>query len=292
MKIYYGIEGKWTEVDKMKCFMNINNNYCMISGDVERSKIFGIDPLVYVLKSIKIEFNKDNSIIINHNEECIFDENNIIAHSKQLGDLHQRLKINHGTFAEEYPEQVMTILFLKPKNRVLEIGGNIGRNSLIIASILKDSRNLLVLESDVNNANILQQNRDLNKSEFRIEPAALSKRKLIQRDWTTKPSDNLIPGWSWISTITYEQLIVKYPISFDTLVLDCEGAFYWILKDYPEILQNIRLIIMENDYKDVGEYNYIENVLVQAGFTNIYTKSLGINFMPCDKYFYQVWVCE
>ena len=31
---------------------------------------------------------------------------------------------------------------------------------------------------------------------------------------------------------------------FDVLVIDCEGAFYNILNDIPEILDNIKLIII------------------------------------------------
>jgi hypothetical protein len=31
----------------------------------------------------------------------------------------------------------------------------------------------------------------------------------------------------------------------NTLVLDCEGAFYWILKDMPDILNNIEKILMD-----------------------------------------------
>ena len=41
----------------------------------------------------------------------------------------------------------MVVRYLKGNERVLEIGGNIGRNSLVISSILgKNSENLVVLE--------------------------------------------------------------------------------------------------------------------------------------------------
>jgi len=58
----------------------------------------------------------------------------------------------------------------------------------------------------------------------------------------------LLNGYKWVKTITYDDLKLKYKINFDTLVLDCEGAFYYILMDMPEILKNIKLIIMENNY--------------------------------------------
>ena len=39
-------------------------------------------------------------------------------------------------------------------------------------------------------------------------------------------SDELLPGYKPVNTITLEELNNKYNIEFDTLVLDCEGAFY------------------------------------------------------------------
>jgi hypothetical protein len=44
------------------------------------------------------------------------------------------------------------------------------------------------------------------------------------------------------------KISVTLTMCFDTLVLDCEGAFYYILQDTPEILEGIKLLIMENDY--------------------------------------------
>jgi hypothetical protein len=83
---------------------------------------------------------------------------------------------------------------------------------------------------------------------FFVENSALSKRPLIQKDWDTIVSDVVLEGYKKVNTITLEELHYKYKIEFDTLILDCEGAFYYILLDMPEILNNIKLIIVENDY--------------------------------------------
>ena len=110
---------------------------------------------------------------------------------------------------------------------------------------------------------------------FYVENTALSKRNLIQKGWDTIVSDIVLPEYKKVNTITYEQLNKKYNIQFDTLVLDCEGAFYYILQDMPEILNNIKLIIMENDYHDITHKNYVDDVLTKKGFKNIYTKAGG-----------------
>ena len=205
----------------------------------------------------------------------------------KLKNIHSKLKLKHGSMKKEIPEQKMVIRYLKGEEKVLEIGGNIGRNSLVIASILKNSNDLLTLESDVKISKKLSENRDLNNMKFHIESSALSKRKLIQNGWNTKPSEILEPNFKWVNTITLEQLKTKYNIKFDTLVLDCEGAFYYILMDMPEILDNINLIIMENDYHILEQKKYIDNILTKNNFYVDYTERGG--WGPCRKNFFEVW---
>ena len=122
---------------------------------------------------------------------------------------------------------------------------------------------------------------------FYTENSALSNKKLIQNGWVTIPSDNLLPGYKWVNTITLSELRNKYNIDFDTLILDCEGAFYYILQDMPEILNGINLIIMENDYSDVNKKQYIDSILIQNNFYVDYVESGG--WGPCYNNFYEVW---
>ncbi|NDE14365.1 hypothetical protein EBZ80_05475 [bacterium] len=93
-----------------------------------------------------------------------------------------------------------------------------------------------------------------------------------------------------MKTITYPDLVKKYDKKFDTLVLDCEGAFYHILQDYPEILENINLIIMENDYKDINQYQYVSTQLRTRGFSVAMSKALNIDWeTACKDFFFEVW---
>jgi FkbM family methyltransferase len=182
----------------------------------------------------------------------------------------------------------MVVKYLTGNEKVLEIGGNIGRNSLVIAHILEDNqKNLVVLETDDNIAKQLIENRTLNKFTFNIENSALSKRNLIQKGWDTIESNKLLDGYKKVKTITLEELYSKYNIQFDTLVLDCEGAFYYILMDMPEILDNVKLIIMENDYWDISKKHYIDSILKKNNFYVDYVESGG--WGPCSSNFFEVW---
>jgi FkbM family methyltransferase len=293
MKIYYGISNHLVDVTNICMEKLLRDNIITIpKGDVNRANYFG-DPLYGIQKNIIVDINDNVSVYDQYNIVKInILDNKIITTCEneivdKLSNIHSKLKINYGSFREEFPEQKMVVRYLTGNEKVLEIGGNIGRNSLVIASILNDDTNLVTLESDINIATQLTENRDANHLNFHIENSALSKRKLIQRCWETIPSETLLPGYSWVNTITLEELKSKYNMEFDTLVLDCEGAFYYILMDMPEILSNVNLIIMENDYYDITHKNYVDEILLKHNFIKDYNESGG--WGPCYNNFFEVW---
>jgi len=298
-KIIYGIPNQWIDVTNI-CLQKLQkDNIIMIPhGDGNRSNIFS-DPIYGTFKKIFIVINNDNyeyddnlMIKINLTDNSItsikFNEINNEINSK-INSIHSKLQLKYGSFEEELPEQKMVLNYLKGHEKVLEIGGNIGRNSLIIGHILNNhgNTNLVTLESNVYIAAQLIENRNLNNMKFHIETSALSKRKLIQQGWNTMVSDVLLDGYQPVNCITMDQLQSKYNIIFDTLVLDCEGAFYYILMDMPEILTNINLIIMENDYLDINNKLYIDNILKQNNFVVDYVEAGG--WGPCYNNFFEVW---
>jgi FkbM family methyltransferase len=292
MRILYGTPDTSIDVTDICLTKLIIDNVIIIPyGDMNRAKYF-TDPLVGVHKSMIITINDITSIYdeytlikINILDKTIYTESNTDIVNR-LNSIHSKLKIKYGHMNDELPEQKMVARYLTGSEKVLEIGGNIGRNSLVIASIVENS-NFVVLECDIGIASQLLENRDLNNFKFYIESAALSNRKLIQKAWDTIPSDTLLNGYKWVNTITLEQLRNKYSIEFDTLVLDCEGAFYYILMDMPNILDNIRLIIMENDYHDITHKKYVDDILTKNNFRRNYVEQGG--WGPCYHNFFEVW---
>jgi FkbM family methyltransferase len=289
MKILYGLINNNIDITDICYTRLLNNNIITIpSGDQNRTKyftdpIYGTKKKIFIINNnITTEYDDMQIIQINISNNTI-NTNNI---NNKISELHSKLQIKYGSFNEELPEQKMAVRYLSGNEKVLEIGGNIGRNSLIIGSII-NNKNFVTLECDKNIAKQLQENRDLNNMDFYIENSALSKRKLIQKGWDTMVSDTLLTGYSWVDTITLDELKTKYNINFDTLVLDCEGAFYYILMDMPEILNNINLIIMENDYHNINNKIYIDTILKQNNFYVDYVESGG--WGPCYNNFFEVW---
>ena len=293
-----------TDIVYKKC---IRNNIIFISNDIdERIKLFGESPTESII-SVKTSdtitrFDNTKRIFIDLTNNTIIDESDssnndkinycvsLFDKQKRLENIQSTLSLDFGSFMEEFPEQLMVSKYLTGNEKVLEIGGNIGRNTLVIASILNknNNNNLVSLESDSDISVQLTHNKNKNNLDFYVESAALSKRKLIQKGWDTIPSDIILDGYKQINTIDYDTLIQKYNIHFDTLVADCEGALYYILYDMPELLQNINLIIMENDYWDINKKNFVDNILKSYNFISDYQEAGG--WGPCYDRFFEVWV--
>ena len=300
-KIFYGIPDHKKEVTEICHHDLLKHNIITIpEGDVKRSSYFG-DHVVMIEKKIYIlllegeeekkewEYGPTYTIKINIKDMTVHvtSEKEI---DEKLNKIHQQLQLSYGSFQEELPEQKMVVRYLTGQEKVLEIGSNIGRNSLVIASIVKND-NFLTLESDANIAKQLEENKNINHFTFLIENCALSKRKLIQNGWVTKPIEVLEeechPYQQQVNIKNWEELQLQYNIEFDTLILDCEGAFYYILMDMPEILTKIQLIIMENDYNFIEHKEYVDSVLTKYNFYKEYSEGGG--WGCCHDNFFEVW---
>jgi FkbM family methyltransferase len=287
--IYYGTSNNMIDITEICITKLKKNNIIQIpNNEIKRKQLFKLNFKKFFIKmnNKMFEFTDNYIVYINLITKNI---HTICTNNNKLNNLHSVLKLKHGNFKQELPEQQMIVKYLSGYNNVLEIGSNIGRSSLIISSILKESNNynFVTLETDKITYQQLLENKQLNNLYFHIENSALSKRKLIQKDWITIASDVLLDEYKEVNTITWEELNNKYNIQFDTLVLDCEGAFYYILMDMPEILNNINLIIMENDYNNITKKEYIDNVLLKNNFHVEYSECGG--WGPCKDFFYEVW---
>ena len=213
-----------------------------------------------------------------------------------LKDIQQKLKILYGTFDEELVEQTMVFKFLKSDSCVLELGSNIGRNSMIISKILNDSSKLVTLEMDKNFALKCQENKLINNLNYNIENAALSYKPLYYQDKVHGEGGGYCVPHKYNNdyivcpTITFEELQKKYNLIFDTIVADCEGGLYFILMDNQSILSNIKTLIIENDFPVIEHKEYINKILNNYGFKRIYVQPLESNSnFPCKDFFWETW---
>jgi len=180
---------------------------------------------------------------------------------QKLNPIHQNLK-NFNPFNSlktEIPEQIMACNFINENDCVLELGGSIGRNSCVINTILKNKNNHLVIEPSIQEAEQLKKNRDNNNLGFNIEICAISDIPLYSRGWYTYT--NQVAGSVPVKTLTYKQIKDKYNLNFNVLVIDNEGNIVKMLKSFPDILNNIRLILIEHDFNSAEDLNYFYSVM-------------------------------
>jgi FkbM family methyltransferase len=310
MKFYYGYDNDHyiNVTDKVFEKFLFDLGISIPSGDENRAAVFG-DPYPGFLKHILVvdafgimhrfhhtkeiaiqisSISKQLTLINSPREWYSNVGKNITNEEDRLQQLHKYIECNYGHMRDEYPEQLLAMKFIKPDNKVLEIGGNIGRNTLIMGCILNNPKNMVTLESDPDNAKMLQENLKTNNIDSYVEPSALSQARLIQKGWITVPisDNNISEGWKEVSTITFNDLTKKYNITFDTLVADCEGALFNILKDDPSILDNIQTVILENDFLDIAEKEFVNQIFEMKGLKCIYAESGG--WGPCYNFFYEV----
>ena len=196
MKIFYGYDDQHyinvTSTIFTKCFKN--NQLVIPTGDGQRCDIIGFDPYPNVLKHILIIDYNGTKYKFLHNRSCVLSFEPILQQlqnmnpatwyqregklipdaTERVRTLHQHLQFDHGVIHDEFPEQVLTMTFVKEDAKVLEIGGNMGRNSLVLSSILKSTDQLVVLETNLEVVPKLTENLRQNHFQTRVEPSALS----------------------------------------------------------------------------------------------------------------------
>lgn len=214
---------------------------------------------------------------------------------EQLQIIHSKLNFT-GNIQTEIPEQLMTVKHLHPDDCVLELGGSIGRNSCVINSILTDKTKHVVVEPSKTELNILLKNRDSNNLGFQVENSAISNKQLYSKHWYTFeiPVEGSVP----VNCLTYNVFKQKYNLPFNVLVVDNEGNFVKMMKDSIDMLDNIRMIIIEHDFHSEEDYEYFKRTLKNRGFMckDIYSKiekyGPGMKWpdgLQSDPIFVSVW---
>ena len=181
---------------------------------------------------------------------------NILSKYKNT-DIYSRLNI-------ERPEQELIAKYLPHDCSVLELGGESGTTSLIINKIIKDPNKHVIIEPSQNSIYKLKHTAELYDTKYKIIHGFLGvKREKHIELWNECAISKMY---------NLKEIYDLYNIIFDTLVIDCEGAFYNILNELPEILNNIKLIIIENDGPD-DKIPYIRQKLLDNNFLLIHTQT-------------------
>ena len=138
----------------------------------------------------------------------------------------------------ETQERAMIRKYIEPTDRVLEVGGFVGFTSCLINSLLENRDAHVVVELLPEYAKMLEHNRDTNGCRFWVECGQLVEpSKRIHRDWYHKEKS--------VELAKLERLVGLMGLSFNTLVMDAEGAEFDFIDQYPAFVAGLDKIMME-----------------------------------------------
>ena len=164
----------------------------------------------------------------------------------------------------EVQEQHDANAYIKPDDRVLELGARWGGISITINKILKNKKDHVAVEPESIVWEALEKNRDRHYCEFQICRGAISNKPL-------KMNDGGYNGFGNYTSHTEEGDINLFKLSdfnidFNVLVVDCEGALENFYNENKDFFKQLRLILFERDRKDDCDYEYLENEFLKLGF--------------------------
>ena len=148
--------------------------------------------------------------------------------------------------SHEEVERGLVLKYILPNDSIPELGGCLGVISCVANNILHNKKNHVVVEPNKIAQEFLYFNRNKNNCKFQVEDSIISnvfKRTefYVSADFVSSTifnknlnsrSNTFMPNTEFIDCISFDQIIEKYNIPFNTLIMDIEGH------EYDFILEN------------------------------------------------------
>tara|TARA_R100000734_G_C3315394_1_gene107321 strand:- start:1421 stop:2011 length:591 start_codon:yes stop_codon:yes gene_type:complete len=154
----------------------------------------------------------------------------------------------------EVNEQRQARNYINENDIVLEIGARYGSVSCIVNSILNNKKNQVVVEPDNRVWDALEKNKKINNCDFEIVKGFISNKNLKLNYLNCPYSTFSSEGQSDIPSYKLKDIS---NLKFNVLIADCEGFLGEFLEENEYLLNDLRLIIMEQDNPQVCDYDKI-----------------------------------
>ncbi len=162
----------------------------------------------------------------------------------------------------EIVEQNLVEKYIKPNDKVLELGARYGSVSIRTNKIVNDKSSHYVVEPDNAIWECLENNMKINDCNFNIIKGVIAKKKysVCQKKY---------------STYTYEDANGKTEsfdlpdVDFNVLIVDCEGFFETFYNENKPLFNKLETIIFEADEPERCNYEYLLNEFNKLGFKQL-----------------------
>ena len=172
----------------------------------------------------------------------------------------------------ELAERNFINAYIRPSDKVCELGGCLGVVSMTINRLLQDPKTHLVVEANPALIHFLERNRKRNNGDFQIRHCAVGGNKPLQFSVSGNILTNRVANEVSQETVIVEALPLSALISeygsFDVLVMDIEGSEKYVILSDDESWKAMRLIILEWHPSIMGQKNFekAQEKMSSAGF--------------------------
>lgn len=182
--------------------------------------------------------------------------------------------INHENI--EVIEQQLTKKYVKPNDRVLELGARYGSVSIITNQIINDKQSHYVVEPDACVWDALENNMKINNCNFNIIKGIIGKKKykLVGSGYAKKSVVDESYGKSQI------ELFDLPDVNFNTLIIDCEGYLETFYDENKELFLSVDKMIIECDEPSQCDYPRVFKEFEKLNFKVVE----HINYCNLDYY--------
>lgn len=155
----------------------------------------------------------------------------------------------------ELPERTLVKKHIPPDACVLEMGASLGVISCVINRRLTNARRHVAVEANQELLPAIETNRAQNGCHFFIEHCIISTRETAYFRPTSNSDGGQVSDRGLISLPIrdFTEIEASYELSFDTVIMDIEGAEIAFITEYEAILPRIRTIIVEFHRGVVGD---------------------------------------
>lgn len=204
----------------------------------------------------------------------------------KLYNLSNELIKNQST---ELMEQLFLQQYVKPNDSVLQLGANIGTSCILVDKLIDNKKMNVCLEPIKEVYDVLVKNKKYNECGFIPVLGLLSNEKSVKMNKHGNDLNGSFvskDGELEVTTYTLSELESMINSKFSVLFVDCEGCFIQVLRDFPEILKDLRTIIIEKDRLHELDYSECDEQLIDSGFNIIesWDKHRGNHLV------YEVWM--
>lgn len=168
----------------------------------------------------------------------------------------------------EYDEQIILSKYIKPTDNVLQLGGNIGASCICVDKLINPNNANICVEPNQRLINTLEHNKKINDSTFTIIHGIITEKKgkklqEVDTDINNNYYGSMVNDSGNVDINSISLTHIPNISSINVLFADCEGCLEQFLDEYPDFLNQLRLVIYENDQPHMCDYQKITQKLQQ-----------------------------